>query len=150
MAPHWWWLIAAALLAISELLVPGVFLVWLAAAAALTGLVALMFDMPLAFQLILFAIFSLSAVSIGRRWYIRHPVTSSDPLLNDRAARLIGQNVTVVGAIENGSGRVKVGDSVWNARGPDCDVGARVRVIGADGSCLKVEPATIEKSPATS
>ena len=148
MAPHWWWLIAAALLAISEILVPGVFLVWLAAAAALTGVVALLFDLPLAFELILFALFSLASVYVGRRWYVRHPVPSTDPLLNDRAARLVGQTVVVVTAIENGVGRVKVGDSVWNARGPDCEEGARVRVTGADGSCLNVEPAAIPHSPA--
>lgn len=148
MAPHWWWLIAAALLAISEILVPGVFLVWLAAAAGLTGIVTLIFDLPLAFELILFALFSLGSVYVGRRWYVRHPVASSDPLLNDRAARLVGQIVVVVAAIEDGSGRVKVGDSVWNARGPDCEVGARVRVIGADGACLQVEPAVIAHSPA--
>ena len=56
---------------------------------------------------------------VGRRHYERNPVPSSDPLLNDRTARLIGQKVTVVEAIENGEGRVRVGDSVWAARGPD-------------------------------
>src|SRR5690606_18999023 len=106
------------------------------------------FDLPLAFQLLLFALFSLGSVYAGRRWYIRHPVESSDPLLNDRAARLIGQTVVVVTAIENGTGRVKIGDSVWNARGPDCEEGARVRVIGSDGSCLNVEPMVVPHSPA--
>ena len=66
---------------------------------------------------------------------------ASDPLLNERAARLIGQTVTVETAIENGKGRVKVGDGVWNARGPDAPSGAQVRVVGADGTCLTVEAA---------
>ncbi|MDT9597735.1 NfeD family protein [Sphingosinicella rhizophila] len=143
MEPHWWWLIAAALLAFSELVLPGVFLVWLAAAAGITGMVSLLFDLDLPFQLILFALFSLASVYVGRRWYIRHPVASSDPLLNDRAARLIGQTVVVVAAFENGRGRVKVGDSVWNASGPDCEEGAKVRVTGAEGSCLIVESTVI-------
>lgn len=38
-----------------------------------------------------------------------------------------------------GEGRVKVGDSVWTALGPDADVGARVRVIAAEGTALRVE-----------
>jgi inner membrane protein len=45
----------------------------------------------------------------------------------------------VVEAIADGHGRVKVGDSVWNARGTDASVGARVRVTGADGAVLLVE-----------
>lgn len=138
--PQWWWLIAAIALAIAEIIVPGVFLIWLAAGAALTGLATLVFGPPLAFQFALFALLSLAAVYVGRRWYASHPVPTSDPMLNDRASRLIGQNVLVVSAIENGSGRVKVGDSVWNCRGADSEAGSRVRVTGADGTCLIVEP----------
>ncbi|HEY1146513.1 MAG TPA: NfeD family protein, partial [Allosphingosinicella sp.] len=111
-----------------------------AAAAAVTGLAALLLDLPPAFEFALFALVALASIYVGRRWYASHPVESSDPLLNDRAARLVGRTVLVVGAIENGFGRVKVGDSVWNARGPDAEEGAKVRVVGADGTCLKVEP----------
>ena len=34
---HWWWLVAAVVLAIAEIIAPGIFLIWLAAAAGLTG-----------------------------------------------------------------------------------------------------------------
>jgi membrane protein implicated in regulation of membrane protease activity len=136
---HWIWLTVGLLLAIAELLAPGVFLIWLAAAAALTGLGALAFGLPLAFQFGLFALLAILAVHAGRRWYANNPVESSDPLLNDRGGRLVGETVTVVSAIENGRGSVRVGDSVWLARGEDADVGAQVRVTGADGACLLVE-----------
>jgi membrane protein implicated in regulation of membrane protease activity len=139
--PQWVWLSVAALLGIAELLVPGVFLIWLAAAAAITGFATLMFGVPVAFQFALFALLSIAATMIGRRWYANNPVESSDPLLNDRATRLRGETVIVVSAIENGMGRVKVGDSVWNARGPDAAVGACMRVVGAEGTSLRVEPA---------
>ncbi len=146
--PHWLWLIAAAVLGIAELLMPGVFLIWLAAAAAVTGFAALLVGIPLAFQFALFALLSIGAVWFGRRWYANNPVESSDPLLNDRAARLVGETVTVVTAIEGGQGRVRVGDDgVWSARGPDVEVGARVRVVGAEGTCLRVEPLVIPHSP---
>jgi hypothetical protein len=137
---HWWWLLAAALLALIEIVSPGIFSIWVAAAAAATGLLVLTFGMPLAFQLALFALLALAAVYAGRRWYERNPVSSSDPMLNDRTARLVGQTVVVVAAIRGGEGRVKVGDGVWAARGPDADEGARVRITGADGACLRVEP----------
>ena len=138
--PHWVWLLAATAMGIAELLVPGVFLIWLAAAAAVTGFVTLIFGVPIAFQFAIFALLSLGAVWVGRRWYHNNPVESSDPLLNDRAARLIGETLVLVSPIENGRGRVRVGDGVWMCRGEDAEAGTRVRVIGAEGSCLRVEP----------
>ena len=143
--PHWVWLTAAALLGIAELLVPGVFLIWLAAAAALTGFAALLFGIPVAFQFALFALLALAATYVGRRWYANNPVPSSDPLLNDRASRLTGKAVTVVDAIENGEGRVRVGDGVWAARGADAPVGTHVRITGSTGTILTVE--TIQNLP---
>ena len=138
--PHWTWLLAATALGILELLVPGVFLIWLAAAAAVTGFITLVFGPPVAFQFVLFALLSLAAVWYGKRWYNNNPVESSDPLLNDRAARLIGETLVLVSPIENGRGRVRVSDGVWQCKGPDAAEGTRVRVVGAEGSCLKVEP----------
>ena len=138
--PHWWWLTAALLLGITELLAPGVFLIFLSIAAALTGLAALV-GVPLPFQLALFPLFALGAVYAGGRWYKRGAVESSDPLLNDRLARHMGKTVVVMTAIENGRGRVRLGDGEWPVRGPDAAAGARVVVTGADGTCLKVEPA---------
>ncbi|URW76485.1 NfeD family protein [Sphingomonas donggukensis] len=136
-----WWLIAAVVLGVAELLVPGVFLIFLAVAAGITGAFLLLFpDMPVAAQLLSFAAWSGIAVWLGRTYYLGRPVESSDPLLNDRVARLLGETVTVVQAINGGSGRVHVGDSEWLARGPDAPVGARVRIVGADGSALRVEP----------
>ncbi|WP_416464691.1 NfeD family protein [Sphingomonas sp. VDB2] len=136
---HWGWLVFAALLGIAEVMIPGVFLIWIAIAAAITGLVALALPIALPLQFLLFAALSIAAVYAGRRWYVDNPVASTDPLLNDRTARLIGQTVTVVEPIVGGEGRVKVGDSVWTATGADADAGARVRVVGADGTMLRVE-----------
>ena len=138
--PHWWWLLGAALLGILEIFLPGVFLIWMAAAAAVTGIAVAFLPLSLPIQLVLFAMLAMAAVFAGRRYYDRNPVPSSDPMLNDRIARMVGQKVTVVKAIENGEGRVKVGDSVWVATGPDADEGSRVVVTGADGACLKVAP----------
>jgi membrane protein implicated in regulation of membrane protease activity len=134
------WMLGAIFLGIAELIVPGVFLIWLAAAAAATGLLTLAFGIGLPFQFALFALLAIASVYLGRRWYIANPMPSADPMLNDRAARLVGRTVVVTAAIVNGEGRVKVGDGVWSCRGPDCAEGSRVRIAGSDGSCLKVEP----------
>ena len=137
---QWWWLILAIILGIAEMVMPGVFLIWLGAAAALTGIITLTLGIGTPAQFAIFAVAGIVAVYAGRTWLKRHPITSSDPDLNDRTARLIGQTVLVVEAIDGGHGRVKVGDGVWLATGPDAVVGSRVKVVGADGSRLKVEP----------
>lgn len=138
--PAWYWLIGAALLAATELAVPGVFLAWIAAAALLTGLLTLITGVGLSAQLVMFGIGSIVMVLVGRQAYARMNHVSSDPLLNDRAAQLIGRTVTVVQPIERGEGRVKVGDGIWTARGPDAAEGTRVRITGTTSSCLLVEP----------
>lgn len=135
------WLATALVLAAAELAAPGFFLIFLAAAAALTAFVMLVVPgMPLIAQALVFAVITAIAVAIGRRWYHRSPTASSDPLLNDRAARLIGKTVEVCDAIVAGEGRVRVGDGAWTAQGPDTAAGAFVRIIGATGSVLLVEP----------
>ncbi|MCW3836735.1 NfeD family protein [Sphingomonas canadensis] len=138
------WLILAGVLARVELLVPGIFLVFVAAGAAVTGAAVLLFPgMSFFAEMALFAVATATAVAIGRRWYLRNPVPSADPLLNDRAARLVGETVPVVEAIVDGHGRVKVGDGEWLAHGPDVPAGARVRITGADGATLTVEPVAV-------
>ena len=135
------WLAAAVLLGVGELVIPGVFLVFLAIAAAITGIATLaLADLPVAAQLVSFAIWSGVAVAIGRRWYRDYPVESVDPLLNERAARLIGQIVTVTEPVVDGEGRVRVGDGTWPARGPDAVAGTQVRIVGVAANTLLVEP----------
>ncbi len=140
LSPHWIWLSIAALLAVLEMLAPGFFLIWLAVAALLTGLIALISPaLGLAPQVLIFAALAIAAVYAGRRWFAMRPIESDDPNLNNRSARLVGEVVTVVEAISNGQGRVKVGDSVWNAKGADAAIGTQVRVAGANGAILVVE-----------
>lgn len=135
------WLIGAVLLGIAELVVPGVFLVFLAVAAAITALLAFVLpDMPLVAQLLSFGAWSVVTVLAGRRLYSRLPVPTADALLNNRAARLTGQVVRVTQAIEDGHGRVRVGDGEWPATGPDAPAGAKMRVTGAEGGMLTVGP----------
>ena len=136
------WLILAAVLAIAELLIPGVFLVFVAGGAVLTGVVTLIIpEFALLFQVAVFIAATCAAVAIGRRWYARNPGESPDPKLNDRVARLVGEVVTVVEPIDAGRGRVRVGDGEWLACGPDAPAGARVRIVGGKAGSLDVEPA---------
>ena len=137
--PGWLWLIGGVLLLIAEVIAPGFFLIFIGAAAIITGLFTVLFGFGLAPQLALFALYAIIAVLIGRRFYANRGSDSADPLLNDRAARLVGKMVTVVEAVDEHNGRVRVGDSEWSARGGPATAGERVRITGIDGNCLKVE-----------
>ena len=134
------WLLAGVLLAVAEALVPGVYLFWIGAAALVTGLATYVLAPSVGLQFGLFALAILFALYGGRRIIRRSPVTSADPLLNDRTARLIGRHVIVSEAIVNGKGRVTVDDGSWTASGPDLPPGTRVIITAAHGAVLSVEP----------
>jgi membrane protein implicated in regulation of membrane protease activity len=136
------WLALAVVLGVAELLIPGVFLVFLAIAAAIVAAATLVLpDLPLAAQIGAFGMWSVVTVMIGRRWYRDYPVETSDPLLNDRARRLVGETVIVAEPIVAGRGRVRVGDGEWPAAGPDAPSGARMRIVSVTGGVVMVEPA---------
>ncbi|WP_422062135.1 NfeD family protein [Sphingopyxis sp.] len=139
--PHWAWLALGVLLAAAEIVAPGFFLIWLGFAAIVTGLIAWVLPLAIPAQLGIFAILSFVALYGARRWLKANPITSTDPLLNQRGGRLIGEVLTVTQAIEDGRGRAKVGDGEWPVRGPDVAEGAKVRVVSADGGVLVVEAA---------
>ncbi len=136
------WLIAALVLGIAELAAPGIFFVFLAIAAAVTGVALLALpELPIAVQLASFAVWSTVTVLIGRRWYRDYPVAGADPMLNDRSARMVGQIVIVETAIVDGRGRVMVGDGSWPARGDDAAAGTRVRITRVADGVAEVTPA---------
>ena len=136
--PGWLWAIGGVLLLIAEVIAPGFFLLFVGAAAVLTGVFTLLFDLNLGPQLILFALYSTLAVMLGKRFYAQPTGVHDDPLLNDRAARLVGKSVLVVDPVDEHGGRVRVGDSEWSARGGPAAAGERVTITGVDGNCLTV------------
>lgn len=134
------WITLGIILLITEMIAPGAYLMFLGAAAVFTGLLGFALPLSLPLQLLIFALSSIASVYIAKRWFDVYPILSSAPLLNARIAQMIGQTVEVVVPIEDGVGRVKVGDSVWAASGPDAEVGTRVRIVSAEGNQLAVVP----------
>ena len=138
--PGWLWMIGGVLLLIAEIVVPGVFLIWIGIAAIVTGVFAVLLGIGLAGQLGLFALYALLAVFVDRKVYGAAAIEGFDTSLNNPSARLIGRRVMVVQSVDEDSGRVRVGDSEWSARGGPADPGERVRITGVEGNCLIVEP----------
>lgn len=136
---NWTWWIVAIVLGILELLVPGIFFIWLAVAAAIVGALLLIIDIPMTGQIALFAVLSIMVVWLSRRWLKQHPIISDHPMLNQRAKTYIGKNFVLEQAIINGRGKLKIGDSLWLASGPELPAGASVRVTGESDGVLQVE-----------
>ena len=137
----WNWLIAGLVLMVLELVLPGVFLMWLGLAALLVGVIALFADWIWQVQLIAFAAFSLAAVPLWRRVAAQSAPNADSTFLNRRSDALVGRVFTLEKPIMDGSGTVRIDDTVWRVRGPDCPAGSRVKVVHTDGGSLAVEAA---------
>jgi membrane protein implicated in regulation of membrane protease activity len=135
------WLALGLVLAVAEIVIPGVFLIWLAGAALIVGVLTWFLPIGIPLQIVIFAALAIVAVFTGRRYLAANPVVPADPLMNDRAGRLVGEIVVVTSAIEQGAtGKVRYGDGEWLAKGPPAANGARMRVTGHQGAVLLVEP----------
>ena len=97
--PHWGWLALGLMLAVGEMVIPGVFLIWLAVAAIVTGLIAWVVPIGVAVQVAIFAALAMISVFAGRNWLRSHPVQAADPMMNDRGGRAVGELVIVTHAI---------------------------------------------------
>lgn len=135
----WLWWIVAIVLATLELMVPGVFFIWFAGAAALVGVIDFVFDLPLMWELAIFAVLSVLCAYFARRMVANDTTETDHPLLNERGATMVGRILVVEEEIEQGRGKVKVDDSIWAAEGPDAQAGQQVRVVAVTGTLVRVE-----------
>lgn len=135
----WNWFILGGILLVAEVLAPGAAMLWLGMAALLTGFVALLIVLSIPIQIAVFGGLSLAALLVWRKLRHRADNETDAPFLNRRADILIGREFSLAEPISNGHGAVKIDDSRWRISGPDLPGGARVRVVGVDGSTLKVE-----------
>ena len=135
----WNWLLLAVLLLTLETMIPGVHFLWFGIAAACVGLLALATGVAWPWQMLAFGAIAVVSVFIVRR-YVRPEAARSDvPALNERGQQYVGRSLLVEQAIHNGRGKVRVGDTLWQAEGPDTAAGCRVMVTAAKGTVLVVE-----------
>jgi membrane protein implicated in regulation of membrane protease activity len=93
-------------------------------------------------QLLMFAVFATAAVPLWRRVARSHTaVSESNPFLNKRADALVGRVFTLERPIIDGSGTVRIDDTIWRVAGPDTPAGSRVKIVQADGASLTVAAA---------
>lgn len=142
-----WWAIAGVLL-IAELLTGTTYLLWPAAAAFLTGFIALEFiGASWAVQLTFFAFFSIALIWAGDRWVRPRLKAGTSTGLNDRSQRMVGQRVVVVSEFAAARGRVKFGDTEWAAEmidASDPGAGTMLYVHEVNGVILRVSDQPVQ------
>jgi membrane protein implicated in regulation of membrane protease activity len=64
----------------------------------------------------------------------------NSPLASHRSGHShIGQVIVLEQGIQNGTGRIRLGNRDWPIRGPNLPAGAKARVTGVDGTVLLVD-----------
>ncbi len=141
----WHWLIIAAALLVLELLSGGTtYVLWPSAAAFAISLVHFILPMGWQVEWGLFAFLTLVLTVVGSA-YIRPLLNKGGQTdLNDKAARLIGQSAEISHDFINGAGRVRLGDTQWQAvsdTGDNLKAGHKVKIKSVNGVTLTVVPA---------
>lgn len=139
-----WWILGVVLVGV-ELLVPAEYFLWMGISAGLVGGALLLFpELAWEFQFILFGVFSLVSIVGLRVYQHRNPVESEEPMLNRRGSQYIGRTFVLQEDMPLGRGELNVDDTRWRAvcdSEEDLPAGSRIKVIGIEGTTLKVEPA---------
>lgn len=140
-----WWVIGIVLV-IGEVVLPGTFLIWFAFAAFGVGLIGVVVDLSGMNQVVVFGLLSFASLSLGYLMRKRRG-DPEIPAFADRTQAYMGKTYTVVEAIENGQGKIQVGDSVWLAEGEDCPIGGSVKVIDSRGNVLLIDVVPQNENP---
>src|SRR5690606_23417406 len=114
----WNWMVLGTALLALEIVVPGVYLLWLGVAAILTGTLSLqLWDSAFwvwQLQVVVFLVLSIASALVGRRFFPATGTEDTDqPLLNQRDRQLVGRTATLAEPITEGKGRIRLGDTLW-------------------------------------
>jgi len=138
--PFWVWMSAAAVLLALEVATGSGYLLWPAAAAAVTGLLTGV-RLGLPAELLIFAVLTIASTLLSRR-YLPRPLKPHGPDINDPHGRIVGHRGQAVAAFQQGRGRVLVDGKEWAAElegAADLPAGAEVQVTRVlTGARLKV------------
>lgn len=144
----WNWMVIGFILLVLEIMVPGVFLLWIGIAALITGTISLViWDAGFWIwqtQVVVFLILSLICAYVGKQIVWSRQRDTDQPMLNQRGEQMIGRTATLTEPIREGRGRIQLGDTLWRVSGPDLPVGARVRVTGATAADLELTVEAIQ------
>jgi membrane protein implicated in regulation of membrane protease activity len=134
------WAIAAVLLAVGEILTPGLFFLGPVAVAAVAAAIAAVVGAAVWLQVVVFALASLGSLGLLRplaRAHLKMPAA-----IRTGAAALEGARALVLQRVDSHGGRVRIGGEEWSARAymPDqvFEPGMQVEVAKIEGATALV------------
>ena len=133
------WLVFGLALVIVELILWSMFLLWIGASAITISIVFYLYpEVSAGLQVLSFVLLSAVSTLLAKKYF---PVKTVDDEITRNAKVHIGKECTVV-SIENGIVKVKLGESLWFAKGCEMSVGQKLRIVDTDSSTFIVEPFT--------
>ncbi|AQS41111.1 MAG: Nodulation formation efficiency D like protein [Candidatus Tokpelaia hoelldobleri] len=142
----WNWVILGFALLLLELLIPGVFLVWIGIAALITAIFSALANIigllaGWQSQIVVFLLLCVVLVWITQRFaaQLEH---SEAPLLNRRTDEMLDMVITLSEPLHNGSGHTHIDDTIWRITGKDMPKGTRIRLVAYQNGAFQVEPDT--------
>lgn len=134
------WFTIGIVLIILEMILPGIFLMWFGLSALIVGIVALIIPIPLNLELILFAVLSVASVIAVLVLVRKHAPDSKSTITSNlnkvRGTEFIGSTFVLDSQVENGNGKLNIGDSVWFIHGPDAPSGTKIQITGVENNTL--------------
>jgi membrane protein implicated in regulation of membrane protease activity len=141
--PFWSWIAIGGVFLIFELVSGSGWLLWPAAAAAVTAVLSQLIDLGWPKEIVVFAVTAVVFTYVGRRFLRPSPRATGD--INDLAPRVVGREGEAVSAFKAGLGRVFVDGKEWAAEldgGGELAARSKVEVLEIlSGAKLKVRAA---------
>ena len=137
------WLVFGLVLVIIELFFWSMFLLWIGASAITISIVFYILEKMdhevfWGWQVLSFVLLSAVSTFLAKKYF---PVKTVDDELSLNSKAHIGKECTVV-SIENNIVKVRLGESLWFAKGCEMSVWQKVQIIDTDSSTLIVESFT--------
>ena len=131
------WLVFGLALIIVELFLWSMFLLWIGASAITISIVFYLYpEVSAGLQVFSFVLLSAVSTFLAKKYF---PVKTVDDELSINAKGHIGKECTVV-SIEKNIIKVKLGESLWFAKGCEMSVGQKVQIVDVESSTFIVEP----------
>jgi len=137
------WLVFGLGLVIVELFLWSMFLLWIGASAITISIVFYLYpEVSAGLQVLSFVLLSAVSTFLAKKYF---PVKTVDDELSINAKNHIGKECTVV-SIENNIIKVRLGESLWFAKGCEMSAGQKVQIVDVDSSTFIVEPSNKDLS----
>jgi membrane protein implicated in regulation of membrane protease activity len=135
-----WWIVAAGVLAVADVVTGGTLILLMIAGGATAGGISSALGAPPAVSVGVFALVSVALLGVVRPIARRHMRTPR--AVRTGVAALVGTEAVVLEVVDGADGRIKLAGEVWSARAYDGDsvfvVGQRVQVLEIDGATALV------------